>query len=116
MISAIFQTLKFLGTRYQTLGVAVPARAPRTDLRPLQGLRFAVKDVYPLRGLKTSLCNTAYLNISQPSDITAMVVRNMVAAGSHVLGMTKLSSMIGKEEPAEATDYHAPFNPRGDGY
>lgn len=28
-LSAIFQTLKFLGTRYQTLGIAVPARAPR---------------------------------------------------------------------------------------
>lgn len=24
--------------------------------------------------------------------------------------------MIGKEEPTEATDYHAPFNPRADGY
>lgn len=40
----------------------------------------------------------------------------MIAAGTHVLGMAKLSSMIGKEEPTEATDYHAPFNPRGDGY
>lgn len=114
--SAIFQTLKFLGTRYQTFGIAVPARALRADLRTLQGLRFAVKHTYRLRGLKTSLCNTDYLNISQPSDITAMVVRNMLAAGVYVLGVTKFSSMIGKEEPTEATDYQAPFNPRGDGY
>lgn len=40
----------------------------------------------------------------------------MVAAGAHVVAMTKLSSMIGREEPTEATNYHAPFNPRGDGY
>lgn len=85
-------------------------------LWPLRGLRFAVKDAYRLRGLKTSLCNAAYLDISSSSDITATIVQNMVAAGAHVLGMTKLSSMIGKEEPTEATDYHAPFNPRGDGY
>ncbi len=48
--SAIFQTLKFLGTRYQTFGIAVPARALRADLRTLQGLRFAVKHTYRLRG------------------------------------------------------------------
>lgn len=40
----------------------------------------------------------------------------MVAAGAHVVAMTKLSSMIGKEEPTEATEYHVPFDPRGDGY
>lgn len=42
-----------------------------------------------------------------------MVVRDMLAAGAHALGVTKLSSMIGKEE---ATDYRSPFNRRGDGY
>lgn len=114
--SASFQTLRLLGNQYQTLAVAVPARAPGTDLWPLRGLRFAVKDAYRLRGLKTSLCNFAYLNISSPSDTTATIVRNTVAAGASVVAMTKLSSMIGKEEPTEATDYHTPFNPRGDGY
>lgn len=114
--SASFQTLRLLGNQYQTLAVAVPARAPSTDLWPLRGLRFAVKDAYRLQGLKTSLCNFAYLNISSSSDTTATIVRNMVAAGASVVAMTKLSSMIGKEEPTEATDYHAPFNPRGDGY
>lgn len=114
--NAKLQTLRLLGAHYQTLGIAVPARRPRTDLWPLRGLRFAVKDAYRLRGLKTSLCNKAYLNISSSSDITATIVQNMVAAGAHVVAMTKLSSMIGKEEPTEAIDYHAPFNPRGDGY
>lgn len=105
-----------LGSRYQTLGITVPARAPKTDELPLQGLRFAVKDAFRMRGLKTSLCNAAYLDISTPSDETAMIVQNMIAAGANVVGMTKLTSMIGREEPTEATDYHAPFNPRGDGY
>lgn len=40
----------------------------------------------------------------------------MVAAGAHVVATTKLSSLVGKEEPTEATDYHALFNSRGDGY
>lgn len=45
-----------------------------------------------------------------------MVVRNMLAAGAYIFGMTKHSSIIGKEELTEATDYRTPFNPRGDGY
>lgn len=32
-----------------------------------------------------------------------MVVWNMLATGAHVLDVIKLSSMIGKEEPTEAT-------------
>lgn len=54
--------------------------------------------------------------MSTPSERTANIVLKTIAAGAQVVGLTKLSSMIGKEEPTEATDYHAPFNPRGDGY
>ena len=82
----------------------------------MQGLRFAIKDVYRLRGLKTSLCNAAYLDMSLPAEKTATIVQNTLDAGARIVGMTKLSSMIGREEPTEAVDYPAPFNPRGDGY
>ena len=54
--------------------------------------------------------------MSAPSERTADIVLKTIAAGAQIVGLTKLSSMIGKEEPTEATDYHAPFNPRGDGY
>lgn len=111
-----FQTLNLLGSRYQTLGIAVPPRTPSMDGQPLQGLRFAVKDVYRLRGLKTSLCNAAYLDVSSPAEETATIVQNTLDAGARVVGMTKLSSMIGKEELRKAVDYHVPFNPSGDGY
>ncbi|KAL8825957.1 MAG: hypothetical protein Q9170_007591 [Blastenia crenularia] len=112
----LFQPLSTLGSPYQILAVAVPARAPKTARLPLQGLRFAVKDAISLRGLKTSLCNAAYLSVSSPSDQTARIVLKTIAAGAQVVGSTKLSSMIGREEPTEATDYLSPFNPRGDGY
>jgi hypothetical protein len=54
--------------------------------------------------------------MSSVSDVTAPIIQNMIAAGAQIVRMTKLSSMIGKEEPTEATDYHSPSNPRGDGY
>lgn len=32
------------------------------------------------------------------------------------MGLTKLSSMIAREEPTDAVDFQTAFNPRGDGY
>lgn len=94
----------------------MPPRCWPTEAQPLLGLRFAVKDAFRVQGLKTSLCKKAYLNISSTSDETASVIQSTLDAGARLVGLTKLSSMIGKEEPTEATDYHAPFNPQGDGY
>ena len=82
----------------------------------LSPLRIAVKDCYFLKGMKNSLCNSAYYNIMPPAPFTAAVVESLARDGSHILGLTKLSTMIGREEPMDAVDYLTPFNPRADGY
>ena len=69
-----------------------------------------------MRGLKTSLCNRAYLDINEPAETTAPLVKALSQAGAQVIGMTKPSSLISREEPSEATDFQTAFNPRGDGY
>lgn len=46
----------------------------------------------------------------------APLVQRLIDSGGVIVGKAKLSSMISREEPAEAVDYHVPFNPRGDGY
>ncbi|KAI9733664.1 MAG: hypothetical protein M1834_003266 [Cirrosporium novae-zelandiae] len=112
----LYQNLRITGQNYQTLSVAVPPRTFGRQDKPLQGLRIAVKDLYRLKGLKTSLCNRAYYDLSPPSESTASIVQMLTDAGAQVLGVTKLSSLISREEPTEAVDYQAPFNPRGDGY
>lgn len=66
--------------------------------------------------MKTSLCNRAYYEMSDPAPFTAQVVQELVKDGAHVLGLTKLSSMVAREEPMDAVDYPTAFNPRGDGY
>ena len=109
------------GKSYQTMAVAVPPRSGSlmtgaSANYPLAGMRFAVKDLFRMRNLKTSLCNRAYLDINQRADRTAPAVSVFVDAVAHVLGMTKLNSMISREEPTEAIDYHMAFNPRRDGY
>ncbi|KAK7942453.1 uncharacterized protein PG986_011566 [Apiospora aurea] len=114
-----FMQLHVAGTRYQTLGVAVPSRLPACDDGNKYGLsqiRIAVKDFFHLRGLKTSLCNADYYRLYSPAQTTATVVQRLADAGGQILGLTKLSSMIAREEPLEAVDFQTPFNPRGDGY
>lgn len=115
--STPYEQLRAGGTFYDCLSVAVPPRPASTrDNRPLSQLRVGVKDCYFLQGLKSSLCNQAYYDFSDPAPFTAEAVQVLVKQGAVVLGQNKLSAMIGREEPLEAVDFHISFNPRGDGY
>lgn len=111
-----FSQLRAAGTSYDCLSVAVPARSPENLSQFPQRLRVVVKDLYRIKGLRTSLNNRAYYDISKPSDSTAAVIGSLARDGAHILGLTKLSSMIAREEPMDAVDFHTAFNPRGDGY
>ncbi|OAL31268.1 hypothetical protein AYO20_08323 [Fonsecaea nubica] len=112
----VYIPLRISGAQYQTLSIATPSRAARHSKGPLDGMRIAVKDMFDMNGLTTTLCNRAFYDINTPSTSTAVCVKRLVDAGAQVLGTTKISSMISREEPTEAIDYHAPFNPRADGY
>ncbi|KAK3948898.1 hypothetical protein QBC32DRAFT_327396 [Pseudoneurospora amorphoporcata] len=111
-----FSRLMTAGTSYDSLSIAVPPRAPERVKWNRRRLRVAVKDLFRVKGLKTSLNNKSYYEISTPSKSTATVVESLYRNGAHILGMTKLSSMIAREEPLDAVDFHTCFNPRGDGY
>ena len=98
--------------------IVVPSRlyAKRTPDRPLSGLRIAVKDVFDIKGTRTSLSNKAYHDLYGKRGKTASSISSLIAKGAIVLGKTRLNSLISREDPTEAVDYPAPFNPRGDGY
>ncbi|KAF5975535.1 amidase signature domain-containing protein [Fusarium bulbicola] len=112
----LFDQLGVASISNNCLAIAVPSRAPAlvTDTPP--NLRVAVKDCFFVRGMKTSLCNRAYYELSQPAAFTADAIQALISDGAHILGLTKLSSMIAREEPMDAVDYPTAFNPRGDGY
>ena len=114
--SPSLQPLHTLGPQNHAIGIFLPSRTPKSALRPLQGLRFSEKDAIRLRRLETSLCNAGYLSVTTPSKRTIIIVLRTIAAGAQVVGLTELSSMIGKEELTEATDFYAPLKPRRDGY
>ncbi|KAI0886343.1 amidase signature domain-containing protein [Annulohypoxylon maeteangense] len=101
------------------LTIGIPSRLYYTKTRqqPLAGLRLAVKDLYDLRGLRTSGGNRALYEMSQSKNATALPVQKLIDAGAVVVGKNHLSefAFAGIDVP-EHVDYVLPFNPRGDGY
>lgn len=103
----------------QSLAVAVPSRLysrPSTN-KPLAGIRVGIKDIFNLRGTKTSQGNRAWYDLYPEADNTAPAVQKLIDAGAIIVGKMK-TSQFGNAQVATAdwVDYHAPFNPRGDGY
>ncbi|KAK2595476.1 hypothetical protein QQS21_006816 [Conoideocrella luteorostrata] len=103
----------------QSLAVAVPSRLyykPTAD-KPLAGVRLGVKDIYDLRGMKTSNGNRAWYSFYKAANESATAVQNLIDAGAIVVGKLKTSQFAnGETATADWVDYHSPFNPRGDGY
>ena len=98
--------------------IAVPSRicCSRTAAQPLQGLRIAVKDIFHIKGLRTSLGNQAYLETYAARTETAKCIKTLVELGAHIVGTTKLAAFAATEEPLECIDFQAPWNPRADGH
>lgn len=101
------------------LTVAIPSRLYFTPSKskPLAGLRIAVKDLYDLRGMKTSGGNRALFEMSKSKNSTAVAVQKLIDAGAVIVGKNKLSEFAyAGPFVTEHIDYLLPFNPRGDGY
>lgn len=99
-----------------TVSQSLSPRSPENVNGAQPRLRVAVKGLYAVKGLKSSLGNLSYHDISQKATASAAVVISLVRDGAHIWGLTKLSSVIAREEPMDAVDFHTAFNPRGDGY
>jgi Asp-tRNA(Asn)/Glu-tRNA(Gln) amidotransferase A subunit family amidase len=89
-----------------------------TPKLPLKGVRVAVKDIFEVENVRTSVCSKAYyeLHYSSPPKKSAACVELLIAAGAAIVGTTKLASFAATEEPIECIDYKALWNPRADGY
>ncbi|KAJ4251864.1 hypothetical protein NW762_011161 [Fusarium torreyae] len=117
--SGTHHPLRAAGLSAGGLTIAVPSRLyfTQTKEKPLAGIRIAVKDLYDLKGVKTSGGNRALYEISKVKTKTAVAVQKLIDAGAVVIGKNKLSefAFAGPFVP-EHIDYLLPFNPRGDGY
>ncbi|KAM0463187.1 hypothetical protein ACHAPV_003314 [Trichoderma viride] len=102
-----------------TLTIGVPSRLyfTPTKEKPLAGLRIAVKDTQNVRGVKTTGSSRAWARLYGPQEKSATGVQRLLDHGAIVVGKLK-STQFGESEWAtrDWVDYHAPWNPRGDGY
>ncbi|KAK1982199.1 amidase signature domain-containing protein [Colletotrichum cereale] len=114
-----FQTLSAQVPSSASLTIGVPSRLYFTPTaeKPLAGVRVGVKDIYALAGVRGSNGNRAWYSLYPPAEATGPAIQNLIDAGAVVVGYQKPSQFAnGETATADWVDYHAPFNPRGDGY
>ncbi|KAI6841188.1 amidase signature enzyme [Hortaea werneckii] len=99
--------------------VAVQSRLYSTisPEKPLAGLRLGVKDIYHVKGIKTSGGNRAYFYLYEAQNATAPAVQRLIDQGAILVGkMGTVQFANGDSPTADWVDLHCPFNPRADGY
>ncbi|KAJ5123845.1 Amidase [Penicillium bovifimosum] len=114
-----FRPLPAVTSGAMTKGVAVPSRLyyTPTSTKPLAGLRVGVKDIFDLKGLRTSGGNRAYYDLYPPRNTTGPALQRLIDAGTIIVGkMGTVQFANGDNPTADWVDFHCPFNPRGDGY
>ena len=75
-----------------------------------------MKDIYDIRGLKTSVCSKAYEAFHAEATTTAASIQQLIDLGAVIIGKTKTVQFASGMAPRDWIDYQCPFNPRGDGY
>lgn len=106
-------------THPNALTVAVPSRiySQPTAAKPYAGKRVGIKDTMDLKGLKTGASSKAYTALYPVKESSAEVVQKLIDYGFVAVGKMKSTQFADSEWPTcDYVDYHAPFNPRGDGY
>ncbi|CEI42154.1 unnamed protein product [Fusarium venenatum] len=101
------------------LTIAVPSRLYFTPTaeKPLAGLRIGIKDLFDMKGVKTSFGSKAWYDMSKVKKESAIVVQKLIDAGAVIVGKNKLSEFaFAGLFVTEHIDYLLPVNPRGDAY
>jgi Asp-tRNA(Asn)/Glu-tRNA(Gln) amidotransferase A subunit family amidase len=84
--------------------------------RPLFGMRVAVKDIYDVRGVRTTAGSRAYTKLQSPATRTADCIEKLISLGAVIVGKTKTVQFASGMAAADWEDYPCPINPRGDMY
>ena len=84
-----------------------------THLTELQKLRLGVKDIFHLKGLRTSGGNRAFHDLYPPRNATGSALQRLIDMGAVIVGkMGTVQFANGDNPTADWVDFHCPFNPR----
>lgn len=99
--TGIFEPLQLMGNHQQSLGVLVPSKPPGSGQSRIRGKRIGVKEAFQIAGIRPALSNRAYYDMSVSAKRTAPAIERLIQLGAVILGTTKCSSMISREDPVE---------------
>ncbi|KAJ4017872.1 hypothetical protein NW766_003943 [Fusarium irregulare] len=122
LVQSPSQTIRYLNATsadaYPNHAIAVPSRLyfSRTPEKPLNGLRVAIKDNIDVAGAKTFASSLAYGTFYGIKPESAPAIQKLIHLGAIIVGKTGMSQFADAEDPTgDFVDFHAPWNPRGDG-
>ena len=95
--------------------IPVPSRlyfGPKSDSKPLNGVRVGVKDLYDVAGVRSGCGSRPYYETYAPAASNSYPVQKLLDLGAIIVGKTIMNPFanMGWAEQLE------PFNPRGDGF
>lgn len=114
-----FYTLTTGSSDGLTRTIAVPSRLYHKESpeKPFAGARTALKDIFRLEGVKTTMMSRSYTELFGPDTGSAEYVRKLLSLGAVIVGKTKMTQFASSDEPTDQwIDFHCPVNPRGDQY
>jgi Asp-tRNA(Asn)/Glu-tRNA(Gln) amidotransferase A subunit family amidase len=92
-------------------------RFKATEEQPFAGIRIGIKDIIDMDGLRTGASSRAYTQLYGPREENAPFVQKLLELGFVIVGKTRSTQFADSQWPtADWVDYHAPWNPRGEGY
>lgn len=85
--------------------------------KPLSGVRVCLKDIFHLKGTKTTMMSRAYTELYPAQERSASYAQRLLEQGAIIIGKTKMTNFASADEPtSQWIDFHCPINPRGDQY
>src|SRR5262249_10161355 len=85
-------------------------KADPTGSGPLDGLTFAVKDVFDVAGQRTGFGQPTWLATHPPAETTAPAVGRLLAAGARMIGRA-ICDELTYSLNGEHVHYRTPLNP-----
>lgn len=99
--------------------IAVPSRLhfQKTPKKPFNGMRIAIKDIFDVKGVKTSGQSRSYNQLYGPATSSAPPIQRLLDLGAIVVGKVKCTQFASSEQPtADWIETLCPWHPRGDGF
>ena len=87
-----------------------PVHLPPTGRGPLDGCRFAVKDVYDIAGTVTGIGHPLYRDTHAPAETTSPLVETLLIAGAELIGKTHTDELT-YSLAGQNVHYGTPPNP-----